>query len=275
MIIHCGQRELSLHKPVVMGVLNVTPDSFSDGGQWVAVDVAVERALQMLAEGAAIIDIGGESTRPGADAVDVETELERVLSIIESLRAKTEALLSIDTRKPQVMQAAIAAGADMINDVAALREPGAMAVAAETKAGVCLMHMQGEPGTMQADPQYGSVVSEVCEFLLARRNACLAAGISADRLMIDPGFGFGKSLQHNYELLAGLADLQAVGSPVLVGMSRKSMLGKVIDAPPDQRLAAGVAAAVLAAERGASVIRTHDVKATADALKIVEQLSAD
>lgn len=265
----CAGRMLDLSKPVVMGVLNVTPDSFSDGGRWINLDQALMQAQAMLAQGAVIIDVGGESTRPGAAEVPVAEELQRVLPVIEALRQDTDAILSIDTRKPQVMHAAVEAGATFINDVAALRAPGALEMAGQSGAAVCLMHMQGEPGSMQDAPHYDDVVTEVRSFLLGRVAACTGVGIARERIVIDPGFGFGKTLAHNYALLARLDDMAATGLPVLAGMSRKSMLGGVLNVPPDQRISGGIAAAVLAVERGARIIRTHDVLETVQALQVV------
>jgi dihydropteroate synthase len=251
-----------------MGVLNVTPDSFSDGGRFASVDAAVEAGLRMAAEGAALIDVGGESTRPGAQAVGVEEELERVLPVIERLRAATTAVVSVDTSKPEVMRAAAAAGAGFINDVRALREPGALEAAAASGCSLCLMHMQGEPRTMQVAPHYDDVVGEVRAFLSARVAACRGAGIEAARLTVDPGFGFGKNLEHNLTLLRRLAELAADGTPVLVGLSRKSTVGKLTGREPGGRVYGSVALAVIAALEGARIIRAHDVAATVDALRV-------
>jgi dihydropteroate synthase len=258
--------------PAVMGVLNCTPDSFSDGGRFASRDAAIEHALRMIEEGAGLIDVGGESTRPGAQAVSVEEELERVVPVIEALAARTKIPISIDTSKPAVMTAAVRAGASMINDVRALREPGAIAAAAGTQATICLMHMQGEPRTMQADPRYGDVVAEVADFLRERAGACLASGIAKDRLVVDPGIGFGKRLEHNLALLAGLPALTALGWPVVIGVSRKSMLGALLGRAVDQRIAGGVAMATAAVLAGASIVRTHDVAATVDAVKVAVAL---
>ena len=251
-----------------MGVLNVTPDSFSDGGRFASIEAAVAHALRMIDEGAGLIDVGGESTRPGAQAVDAAEEIRRVVPVIEALAARTKVPISIDTSKPAVMTAAVRAGASMINDVRALREPGALEAAAATEAAICLMHMQGEPRTMQADPRYGDVVAEVRDFLRERAEACLASGIATDRLVIDPGIGFGKRLEHNLALLAGLPALTGLGWPVLVGVSRKSMFAKLLGRDVDERLAGGVAAATAAVLAGASIVRTHDVAATVDAVKV-------
>lgn len=262
--------QLSRQVTQVMGILNVTPDSFSDGGQFHQQDAALWRVEQMLQEGANIIDVGGESTRPGAIAVSVTQELERVVPVVEGICARFDVLVSVDTSKPEVMAAAVAAGAGMINDVRALREPGALAVCAGLSVPVCLMHMQGEPRTMQQQPHYFDVVQEIRQFFVERIAVCEQAGIARERLLLDPGFGFGKSLQHNLELLRRLDAFTEFGLPLLVGMSRKSMIGAVLDnRPVDGRLHGSVAAAVLAAVQGASIIRVHDVRATVDALRLV------
>ena len=256
-------------RPLVMGVVNVTPDSFSDGGQFASLERAVAQAVTLASQGADILDIGGESTRPGADPVGEQLELERVVPVIEAVHAACPAAISIDTSKPVVMRAAIRAGASMINDVYALRAPGAVQAAADLGVPVCLMHMQGEPRTMQADPHYQDVVDDICDFFRQRIDACLKAGIGREGLIVDPGFGFGKTLAHNLELLAGLQALQGLGHPVLAGLSRKSMLGAITGRErPEQRLAASLAAALLAAQRGAAIIRVHDVAETVDALKV-------
>ena len=257
-----------------MGVINVTPDSFSDGGRFVNSEAAVAHALRMVEEGAGVIDVGGESTRPGAQGVSADEEIRRVLPVIEALAARTKVPLSIDTSKPAVMTAAVRAGASMINDVRALREPGAIEAAARTGAAICLMHMQGEPRTMQADPRYGDVVAEVRDFLRERTAACLTSGIAKDRLMVDPGIGFGKRLEHNLALLAGLPALTSLGWPVLVGVSRKSMFGTLLGRAVDERVAGGVAVATAAVLAGASMLRTHDVAATVDAVKVAVALRA-
>ncbi len=269
----CGARRLDLARPVVMGILNVTPDSFSDGGRFLSRDAALARARQMQAEGAAIIDIGAESTRPGALPVSEQEELDRILPVVEAVAAEVDAVISVDTSTPAVMREAAARGAGLINDVRALRRPGALAAAAATGLPVCLMHMQGEPGSMQGNPQYRDPVAEVMDFLAARMADCVAAGIARERLLVDPGFGFGKTLAHNLALLDGLARFAALGCPLLVGLSRKSMLGAVLGgAPVDQRLHAGLAAAVIAVQNGAAIVRVHDVKASADALAMVDVL---
>jgi dihydropteroate synthase len=257
-----------------MGVLNVTPDSFSDGGRFASLDAAVEQGLRMAAEGAALIDVGGESTRPGAQPVSTEEELRRVLPVIERLCAVTEAVISVDTSKPEVMRAATAAGAGFINDVRALREPGALEAAAASGCGLCLMHMQGEPRTMQVAPHYDDVVAEVRAFLAARVAACRGAGVDAARLTVDPGFGFGKNLEHNLTLLRRLPELVADGPPVLVGLSRKSTVGKLTGREAGDRVYGSVALAVIAALKGARIIRAHDVAATVDAVKVVAAVQA-
>jgi dihydropteroate synthase len=260
---------LGLEQPVVMGVLNVTPDSFSDGGRFVRLDAAVERALQMAEEGAAVIDVGGESTRPGAQPVDLDEELRRVIPVIARLRGRIPAILSVDTSKPQVMDAAVAAGAAMINDVRALRQPGALEAAVTSGCAVCLMHMLGEPRTMQESPSYHHVVAEVRQFFEQRFEACLVAGLPAERIVLDPGFGFGKTRAHNLELLRHLGDLSVDGLPILAGLSRKSLVGALTGRPPEERVHGSVALAVIAALNGASILRVHDVAATVDALKVV------
>jgi dihydropteroate synthase len=268
-VLYCRERVLGLERPVVMGVLNVTPDSFSDGGRFVRLEEAVDRGLQMAEEGAAIIDVGGESTRPGARPVDLDQELLRVVPVIARLRSRTQAILSVDTSKPEVMVAAAAAGAGMINDVRALRERGALQAAEMSGCAVCLMHMLGEPRTMQDSPSYQDVVAEVRRFLAERVAACVSAGIPAERIALDPGFGFGKTLAHNLELLRRLSELSLQGLPILAGLSRKSMVGTLTGRPPDERVQGSVALAVIAAMNGARILRVHDVAATVDALKVV------
>jgi len=266
--IDCAGRPLDLSRPCVMGILNVTPDSFSDGGDFFGLDRALRRAERLVEEGADILDIGGESTRPGAMPISMREELHRVVPVIEALAPRISVPISIDTSKPEVMCAAVAAGAGMINDVRALRGPGALQAAAKAGVPLCLMHMQGEPGTMQAAPAYRDVVSEVRDFLRRRVEAGLGAGIPSERLLLDPGFGFGKTLAHNLTLLAGLAELCALGFPVLVGLSRKSMIGTLTGRAVNERLAGSLAAAVLAVERGARLVRVHDVAPTVDALRV-------
>ncbi|MGH8279551.1 MAG: dihydropteroate synthase [Gammaproteobacteria bacterium] len=269
MQLQLGTEHLDLTQPRVMGVLNRTPDSFSDGGAFLDLDTALRHALAMRRAGAAIIDIGGESTRPGAQAVSAAEELDRVIPLIERLVAEAEVPISIDTSKPAVMRAAVAAGARMINDVYALRQPGALEAARTCGVPVCLMHMQGEPRDMQHHPQYRDVVAEVRQFLEERVAVCAAAGIDRGRLLVDPGFGFGKTLEHNLALLRGLGALTELGLPVVAGLSRKSSIGKLLGgAPADQRLYGSLAAAVVAVLNGAALIRTHDVQPTVDALKV-------
>ena len=268
----CRDRVLDLGIPAVMGVLNVTPDSFSDGGRYFTLESAVERGLRMADEGAAIVDVGGESTRPGAAMVDVPEEIDRVAPVIERIAARSSVILSVDTSKPEVMAAAVSAGAHLINDVYALQAPGALEAAASSAAAVCLMHMQGEPATMQANPQYGDVLREVQGFLVARAAACVSAGIDASRICIDPGIGFGKRLEHNLALLAGLPALAGMGYPVLIGVSRKSLIGMITGRPAGSRLPGSLALAALAVDRGASIIRAHDVSETVDAVKIAAEL---
>jgi dihydropteroate synthase len=272
MLLRCGTHTLDVSRPLVMGILNVTPDSFSDGGQYLDVSRAVEHALRMVDAGAALIDVGGESTRPGAPAVDAVEEIRRVVPVIEALAARGAVPISVDTSKPEVIAAATAAGASLINDVRALREPGALDAAARTDAAVCLMHMQGEPRTMQSDPQYQDVVAEVRDFLAARVDACLAAGIGRERLILDPGIGFGKRLQHNLALLAHLPELARLGLPLLIGVSRKSMFGTLLGRGLQDRLAGSLAVATAAALAGASILRVHDVAETLDALKVAAAL---
>lgn len=268
-----GGRQLDLSQPRIMGVLNVTPDSFSDAGRFFDREQALAQGLTLWHEGADIIDIGGESTRPGAAEVSVQQELDRVIPLIERLQACCPLPISIDTSKPEVMQAAVVAGAAIINDVYALQRPGALAMAASLKVPICLMHMQGEPRTMQQAPFYADLFGEISGFLQARIGACMTAGIPRSRLLVDPGFGFGKTLEHNLQLLAGLEGLTTLGPPLVVGLSRKSMLGALLDgAPTSERLAASLAAGVLAVERGARILRVHDVKATRDALRVVQAI---
>ncbi len=251
-----------------MGVLNITPDSFSDGGAWLDSGAAIRRAHEMAAEGADLIDVGGESTRPGARGVSVQEELDRVLPVIESLTGTLAVPVSIDTSKPEVMRSAVRGGATMINDVNALRQPGALEAAQACEVPVVLMHMQGEPRTMQEDPHYEDVTGEVRAFLEERIRACTQAGIDKARLLVDPGFGFGKSLAHNLTLLRELGSFRDLGAPVLVGLSRKSMLGELLDRPVDERLYGSLALAALAIWNGAHIIRAHDVGATRDAVRV-------
>jgi len=253
-----------------MGILNITPDSFSDGGFFLARDQAVAQARRLAEEGANIIDIGGESTRPGARAVSVQEELDRVIPVIEAIASELPLPISIDTSKPEVMREAVRAGAGLINDTRALREPGALEIAASLGASVCLMHMQGEPRTMQQNPTYTDVVGEVHNFLRCRVQDCVTAGIPRERLVIDPGFGFGKTVDHNLELLRRLSEFRTLGVPVLAGLSRKSLIGATLGLPVDQRLPASVALALIAVQNGAHIVRVHDVRATREAVQMWE-----
>lgn len=266
-VLRCGAYALSLERPLIMGIVNVTPDSFSDGGRHAAFPDALAHARRLLEEGADIIDIGGESTRPGAPPVALDDERRRVLSVIESLAA-ARVPISIDTQKPELMAEAVRAGASMVNDVNALCAPGALEAVAGTSAGVCLMHKKGDPRTMQQDPRYDDVVCEVRDFLAARVAAAARAGIARERLVVDPGFGFGKTLEHNLTLLRHLDAIAALGVPVLAGLSRKSTLGRLTGRPIEERVYAGVAAALIAVDKGAALVRVHDVAATRDALAI-------
>ncbi len=268
---HCGRFVLDAAHPLIMGIVNLTDDSFSGDGCSGDLGAARDHALQLVAEGAHILDLGAESSRPGAEPVPVSQEIDRLLPVIEAIR-DCGAVISVDTVKPEVMRAVINAGADMINDIAALRLPGSLEVVAQSKVAVSLMHMQGSPHDMQIDPQYGNVVDEIAAFLAERVAAAEAAGIALNRICVDPGFGFGKSLAHNIDLLRRLDELQVPGLPVLVGMSRKSMLGLIAGRPVDGRLAAGIAAHVIAAMKGAKIFRVHDVAATRDALSVVRAM---
>lgn len=263
-------RQLDLTRPRLMAILNVTPDSFSDGGQVQGEAAVLKRAAELIAAGAELLDIGGESTRPGAADVKLDEELTRVIPTIAAIRRTyPDVVISVDTSKAEVMRQAIAVGADIINDVRALQEPGALEVAVDTQVPVCLMHMQGVPRSMQHQPVYQDVVAEVTQFLLDRAELCVEAGICRQQIMLDPGFGFGKTLQHNYQLLAAMPKLMAHGYPVLAGMSRKSMIGQLLGRELSERLAGSIACATIAAMYGAQVIRVHDVRETADALAIV------
>lgn len=268
-MLHCGKFKFDLSHPLIMGIVNATPDSFSDGGQHLQRDAALAYAQQLIAEGADMLDIGGESTRPGARPVGIQEEMDRVLPIIEELR-DAAVPISIDTFKPEVMLAAIAAGAQMINDINALQDAASLNAVASSNVAVCLMHKQGNPQTMQEQPVYQNVVAEVGAFLSGRIAAAEAAGIQRDRIVIDPGFGFGKALAHNLALLQRLNELATLGVPVLAGLSRKSMLGALTGQDVAQRLSASVAAALIAVQNGASIVRVHDVRATVDALKILK-----
>jgi dihydropteroate synthase len=269
-LLDCAGKTLDLSQPQVMGVLNVTPDSFWDGGAFFSTTSAIERAGRMVDEGAAIIDVGGESTRPGAQPVPPEEELRRVLPVIEALHRFLAVPVSIDTRKPQVMRAAAAAGAGMINDVNALRAEGAVAVAAELGVPVCLMHMQGEPQSMQAAPHYADVVDEVTDFLVERADVCAAAGVARERILLDPGFGFGKTAEHNLRLLRHLDRLVVRGYPVLVGLSRKSLISQILGLSVEHRMVPSVALAVLAVWQGAAIVRCHDVRETCEAIRMCQ-----
>lgn len=277
MILTCGQQSLDLSRPVIMGILNATTDSFSDGGRLfrgnqLQLDLVLERVETMVREGAEIIDVGGESTRPGAVSVSVEEELSRVVPVVEAIRSRFDVIVSVDTSSAEVIRASALAGAGLINDVRALQREGALQAAAASGLPVCLMHMQGEPGTMQKNPQYRDVTAEVIEFLQERVDRCEAAGIPAERLVLDPGFGFGKTLEHNLQLLRELPKLVSLGFPVLVGLSRKSMIAKLLGRELHERLPASVVLATLAAQRGARLIRVHDVAATHDALQILSAI---
>ncbi len=261
-------RSLSLARPQIMGILNVTPDSFSDGARFMPLPQALARAAQLVEEGATLLDIGGESTRPGAADVSLQEELDRVMPVIEGVARELDVMISVDTSKARVMSEACRAGAHLINDVRALQEPGALAAAAASEALICLMHMQGQPRTMQQAPRYGDLFGDIDAFFSQRIAACQAQGIPARRLLLDPGFGFGKSLEHNYQLLGGLRHFAAHGLPLLVGMSRKSMIGQLLARPVDERLAGSLAAALFAVSQGAAIIRVHDVRQTHDALRV-------
>ena len=268
MILDCKGKSLDLTHPQIMGILNVTPDSFSDGGQFFGEDVALKQAKQMVADGATIVDVGGESTRPGATIVSIEREIERVIPVIEAIESEIDVVISIDTSKPEVMRAAIAAGAGLINDVQALRVNGALDAAFELEVPVCLMHAQGTPKTMQERPHYEDVVEEVINFLLERVEICEARGIKRDKLIVDPGFGFGKRARHNLRLMKYLEQIVHLDLPVLVGISRKSIIGELLNVPMEERLAGSLAMASLAVWKGAKLIRTHDVKETAQAVNL-------
>ncbi|HAS8423948.1 TPA: dihydropteroate synthase [Vibrio vulnificus] len=272
MILRSQEKSLDLSFPVVMGILNVTPDSFSDGGQFNALDAALVQAERMIAAGVSIIDIGGESTRPGAPEVSLEEELKRVIPAIQAIRQKHDVWISIDTSKAEVMKQAIEAGADLINDVRALQEPGALAVAAKAQVPICLMHMQGQPRSMQHNPSYQDVLKEVGEFLEERVAACEEAGIAKELLILDPGFGFGKTIEHNYHLLAHLEAFHQLGLPILAGMSRKSMVFKLLNKKPAECMVASVTCATIAAMKGAQIIRVHDVEETVEAMRVIQMM---
>ncbi|MCK6262405.1 dihydropteroate synthase [Vibrio sp. ZSDE26] len=273
MKITANNKQLDLSTPQVMGILNVTPDSFSDGGQFSSLDRALAQAKKMIEAGVSIIDIGGESTRPGAPEVTLSDELERVIPIIKAIREKHDVWISIDTSKAIVMEKAIEAGADIINDVRALQEPGALEVAAKAQVPICLMHMQGQPRTMQHKPNYNDIIEDISAFLTERVDACKAVGIDSSQLILDPGFGFGKTLEHNYHLLAHLEKFHQLGLPILAGMSRKSMIFKLLDKKPAECMVASVTCATIAALKGAQIIRVHDVDETLEAMKIISTMN--
>lgn len=270
MILKSKTKTLDLSRPHTMGILNVTPDSFSDGGRFNRMDAALRHAEDMLAAGTSILDIGGESTRPGAKEVGTDQELERVVPVIEALRQRFDCWISIDTSKAQVMSEAVTAGADLINDVRALQEPDALEAAAKAGVPICVMHMQGQPRTMQHQPSYQDVIADVGDFLAERIHACEQVGIPREQLLLDPGYGFGKTLEHNYQLLAHLDEFHRFGLPLLVGMSRKSMVFKLVNKQPADCLAGSLACAAIAAMKGAQIIRVHDAKETVDVLKVCE-----
>lgn len=262
-------RTLDLNKPIIMGIVNVTPDSFSDGGNYHSVDDAFNQAMRLIKDGAEILDIGGESTRPGAPDVALQEELERVIPVIKRIREASDCVISIDTSKAAVMEAAIEAGADIINDVRALQEPGALEVAAKhSDVPVCLMHMQGQPRTMQTNPTYENLISEIYQFFEERVLTCSKAGINQNRIILDPGFGFGKTLNHNFEILEKFNEFSTLGLPLLAGLSRKSMFGQLLNRETSERVAASLAGALLCAQKGAHIIRVHDVQETADVIGV-------
>lgn len=275
MILQANNKILSLDTPQVMGIVNVTPDSFSDGGKFNSVDAALEQVDAMVASGVTIVDVGGESTRPGAPDVELQEELQRVIPVIKAIRERHDVWISVDTSKAEVMRQAVEAGADIINDVRALQEPDALEVAAKAEVPICLMHMQGQPRTMQMNPTYEDLLKDVAEFLQERISACEAAGISRDKLILDPGFGFGKTLEHNYHLLAHLDKFHQFELPILAGMSRKSMIFKLLDKAPADCLAGSLACATLAAAKGAQIIRVHDAAETVEAMKIVQMMQSN
>ena len=273
MILQANNKTLLLDRPHVMGILNVTPDSFSDGGQFNSLEKALQQAERMIKAGVSIIDIGGESTRPGAPEVTLEDELSRVIPAIKAIRANFDVWISIDTSKAEVMRQAVEAGADLINDVRALQEPGALEAAAQAQVPVCLMHMKGQPRTMQANPSYDDVFTDVEDFLKERVEACEAVGIPKEQLVLDPGFGFGKTIEHNYHLLAHLEKFHTLGLPILAGISRKSMIFKLLDKAPADCMVGSVTCATIAAMKGAQIIRVHDVEDTLEAMKIIEVMN--
>jgi dihydropteroate synthase len=268
----CGRFQLLLDRPLIMGVVNITPDSFSDGGKFIELKQAVTHATALIAEGADLLDIGGESTRPGAAPVSLAEERRRVLPVLDAL-AGSHVPISVDTQKPELMREAVAAGASMVNDVCGFRAPGALEAVAGSGAALCIMHMQGEPRTMQHDPRYGDVIAEVGTYLAQRVGAAQALGIARERIVVDPGFGFGKTQEHNLTLLRGLRRFRGIGGALLAGLSRKTMLGRITGREPGQRVFASVAAAVLAVQNGAQILRVHDVAATRDALAVLTAVS--
>ncbi|MGA4637455.1 dihydropteroate synthase [Pseudomonas solani] len=270
----CGNRVLDLGRPHVMGILNVTPDSFSDGGRFSQRNAALRHAAEMVAAGATLIDVGGESTRPGARAVSPSEELERVAPVVEAIARELDVVVSLDTSTPAVMREGARLGAGLINDVRSLQRDGALDAAADTGLPVCLMHMLGEPGTMQQNPQYRDVTGEVGEFLAARMAACLAVGIPAERIVLDPGFGFAKTFEHNLSLFKHLEELLRLGRPLLVGVSRKSMVGQALGRDVDQRLYGSLALAALAVAKGACILRVHDVAETVDVVRMIAAINS-
>ena len=269
MMLQLNKHVFDLKRPLIMGILNITPDSFSDGGQYLTFDTALKRAHQMIEEGVNIIDIGGESTRPGSDPVSADEELKRIMPIIEALKKESDIAISIDTYKPQVMKAVIDLDVAMINDVYALSQPGAIDIIKESNVGICLMHMQGTPKTMQVNPHYTNVVSEVKLFLESRINHLMLESIDKSRIILDPGFGFGKTFEHNIELLQHLESFQSLKFPLLVGLSRKSFIRKILNGDTDDHLSGSLSAAIISVIKGAKILRVHDVKETKSALKII------
>ncbi|MBS9864981.1 dihydropteroate synthase [Vibrio alginolyticus] len=270
MMITANNKSLDLSRPHVMAILNVTPDSFSDGGKYNSIELALAQVDKMIKAGVSIVDVGGESTRPGAPDVSLEEELRRVVPVIKAIREKYDVWISVDTSKAEVMRQAIDAGADLINDIRSLQEPGALEVAAEANLPICLMHMKGQPRTMQVDPHYDDLMGDVSAFLVERIAACEAAGIDKSQLILDPGFGFGKTIEHNYHMLAHLEKFHEFGLPILAGMSRKSMIFKLLDKPAAECTNASVVCATIAAMKGAQIIRVHDFEETIEAMKVVE-----
>lgn len=271
--LQCGDRYLDLSTPKIMGILNITPDSFYDGGQYLSPNTALRRVQTMIAEGAHIIDIGAESSRPYAKSISIEEEIDRIMGILVQIKEHFDVILSVDTYKPTVMKEAIQLGAHLINDIYALQHEGSLDVVAKSTVGVCLMHMQGTPNTMQDNPSYDHVVADVSAFLAEKGDRCIEAGVARERIVIDPGFGFGKTTKHNLMLLKNLRCLKELGFPLLVGLSRKTSIGEILSLPVDQRLFGSISAHVIAAINGASIIRTHDIKPTAEALKIIEAVN--